>query len=58
MKRAELLVIAGWFLLAGYVMYRCFTTPGTDYDTVFAAWLGGVLSAVCFLIYRSRRGTS
>lgn len=55
MRPRELVVVVGWFLLAGYVMFRCFTTEGVDYDTLFAAWLGGVASLGCVWIYRSHR---
>lgn len=55
MTKSQVAVVVGWFLLAGYVMWRCFTTPGVGYDIVFAAWCGGVLSTVCFEIVRARR---
>lgn len=59
MKSKEWIVIIGWFALAIYVMARAFTSTAVDYDILFAAWCGGVLSTVCVQIFRSRdKGSS
>jgi hypothetical protein len=48
-KPWQWLLVAGWFLLAGYVIFRCVTetTSFNDLVWLFAAWLGGVLSLAC-----------
>lgn len=54
----KVLPIVLWFLLAAYVIWRGVNTPGIDLDTLFAAWLGGVVSLVCVQVllthYRRR----
>ena len=56
MTRRQIATVLGWFLLAGYVIFRCFFTAATvDYDILFACWLGGVLSLACWFYIRDRR---
>lgn len=53
MTPVKWLVVASWFLLAAYVIWRGFATPGINVDILFAAWLGGVVSLGCVWIVRS-----
>lgn len=62
-KRVLSVVI--WFLLAGYVIWRCTQTVQTEQlDIIFAAWLGGVISLFCVIVasrvikdIKNRKGT-
>jgi len=52
--RTFVLVTAAWFLLAGYVMWRCFhATDPVTYDILFSCWCGGVASAAVALSLQS-----